>query len=342
MVDSDLDRRTNKSLSLLESVQAVPANIDVYSVRTIACKYCGRTESVVKFGTYNGEQRYWCKSCRRKFADNQALPGKHFPTAYVGAALAMFYRGLSTKEIGQQIGQQYDILPPSKSTIYRWVAEYTPIALRQAQGLQPSKLGDTWVADETYLKVKGRTFYLWDVMDAKTRYLLASHLSPNRGIRDAEVTFRQAYRAAGKAPKHIVTDRLAAYIDGIERVFGADTRHVQSGGMRAEINNNLSERLQGSVKQRYKTMRGLQTRETAQLVLDGWALNYNLFRPHEALKNRTPATAAGVLSPFDDWDTVARRGIPEDATFRPAILSDRQILRNRGLRVRPLTNRRRW
>ena len=32
----------------------------------IACKNCG-SEGVVKYGTYNGVQRYWCKVCQRKF-----------------------------------------------------------------------------------------------------------------------------------------------------------------------------------------------------------------------------------------------------------------------------------
>jgi tRNA(Ile2) C34 agmatinyltransferase TiaS len=34
------------------------------------CKNCGST-AVVRFGTYKGVQRYWCKTCKRKFkADN--------------------------------------------------------------------------------------------------------------------------------------------------------------------------------------------------------------------------------------------------------------------------------
>jgi transposase-like protein len=30
------------------------------------CKYCG-SANVVKYGTHNGVQRYWCKDCKRKF-----------------------------------------------------------------------------------------------------------------------------------------------------------------------------------------------------------------------------------------------------------------------------------
>jgi len=36
------------------------------------CKYC-KSPNIVKFGTFEGVQRYWCKDCKRKFADNMVL-----------------------------------------------------------------------------------------------------------------------------------------------------------------------------------------------------------------------------------------------------------------------------
>ena len=34
----------------------------------IVCKYCG-SHNVIRYGTYNGQQRFWCKDCKRKFAE---------------------------------------------------------------------------------------------------------------------------------------------------------------------------------------------------------------------------------------------------------------------------------
>ena len=48
------------------------------------------------------------------------------------------------------------------------------------------------------------------------------------------------------------------------------------------MNNNLSERLQGSFRQRAKTQRGLEERRTGQEYLDGWVMDYNFFKDHEA------------------------------------------------------------
>lgn len=65
---------------------------------SVDCKYFSGA-NVVKFGTYKGNQRYWCKDCERKFADNNALPGMRVPPDQVGAALSMFYGGASIGDI---------------------------------------------------------------------------------------------------------------------------------------------------------------------------------------------------------------------------------------------------
>lgn len=85
-----------------------------------------------------------------------------------------------------------------------------------------------------------------------------------------------------------------------------DTTHVLSQGIRAEINNNRSERLQGTFRQRTKTLRGLENMETGQRYLDGWVLQYNLFREHESLGYKTPGEKARVNAPFTEWADVVR------------------------------------
>ena len=85
-------------------------------------------------------------------------------------------------------------------------------------------------------------------------------------------------------------------------------QHIQSEGMRASINNNLSERLQGTFRDRIKTLRGLDSQTTGQRYLDGWTLTYNLFRGHESLGNKTPGSRAKVAPPFREWADVVKAG----------------------------------
>ena len=60
------------------------------------------------------------------------------------------------------------------------------------------------------------------------------------------------------------------------------------------------ERFHATLEGRTKVMRGMQNRETAQLIMDGWLIDYNLFRPHKTLRGRTPAEVAGIRFTFDN------------------------------------------
>ena len=142
-------------------------------------------------------------------------------------------------------------------------------------------------------------------MDANTRYALAVHLSTNRDRRTAVAVMRKAMAAADAPPRSITTDKLGSYVGAIKTVF-PEAEHIQSEGLRARVNNNLSERLQGTIRDREKTLRGLDGLESGQAYFDGWAINYNLFREHEGVDYQTPAEMAGVNPPFTEWADVVR------------------------------------
>ena len=50
----------------------------------------------------------------------------------------------------------------------------------------------------------------------------------------------------------------------------------------------------------------MKKRETARLLLDGWLVYYNFFRPHESLKGMTPAEKAGIKFSYKNWADVVR------------------------------------
>ncbi len=270
------------------------------------CKNCGGTR-VRKYGHYKGVQLYFCNSCRSKFRANDNLPGRRFAPVAVGASVAMFYEGNSVEQIRRHMAQIYDV-EPSGATIYEWVTDYTNLA---KANMKPHKAntGDTWVCDEMVLKVGGKKYWNWNVMDGDTRYVLATRISATRTSRDAEMVLKKARLAASRRPKFIQSDRLSSYVDGVERAFGAGVHHIPTDGLRATVNNNLSERLQGTIRARSKVMRGLKSQKTAQLVLDGWTIHYNHFRPHEALNGKTPGEYAGIEPPFKNWEDVARKDV---------------------------------
>ena len=273
----------------------------------IVCKHCGG-HNVIRYGKYNGQQRFWCKDCKRKFADNDALPDMQTPVEQIGTAIGMFYEGQSLNSITRLITQIYGSYP-SDSTIYRWVSRFTKRAVKELKDYKPD-VGSVWVADETVLKLDGKKVWFWDIIDAKTRYLIASHISHTRTTKDAYSLMKKAYDITGKIPRVIYTDKLQAYLDGIELTFGADTKHKQGSPFDVESNTNLIERFHGTLKARTKIMRGLKDSGTAKLFTQGWLLYYNYLRPHESLRGKTPAQVAGVKYPYRNWqDIVAGRKI---------------------------------
>jgi len=178
----------------------------------------------IKYGHSKGGQIYLHKPTGKRFVANGALPGRRVSPEQVAAAVSMFYGGLSVREIRRTFAHTYDS-EPSTATIYEWVVDYT----RMAQGiLQPAKAqtGDTWVSDEQVQRIGGKKLWLWTVMDADTRYILATHISETRTTADAEALFRRANEAASRKPERVITDGLRAYQDGLERVYGADAKHI--------------------------------------------------------------------------------------------------------------------
>jgi len=315
-----------------------------YVLTDFRCKSCG-SQNIVKYGTSGGVQYWWCKDCKRKFADNDALPEMKTPTKQVASALSMYYRGVSIDDIRTHLEQQYDNYP-SDSTVYEWVTRFSNEATSKAREYKPD-VGDVWIADETVLKIGGKAVWYWDIIDTKTRYLLASHMSFRRTTTHARNLVEKASKHAGKTPKVIITDKLYAYLDGIELAFGADTQHVQSKGFRVQPNTNLIERFHSTLKTRTKVMRGLKKPETALLLLDGWLIHYNYFRPHEALKGKTPAEKAGVEYPYKNWLDVVEKSrngkkrslLPKEVLYlgQPTKYGIRRKVRKKGKseRIKP-------
>ena len=290
---------------------------------TVNCPDC-KSDAVKKHGFQSGEQRYFCKVCKKAFRSNGKAEGRKMDAEMVGSAIRDFYTGKSYKQIAEGLREEYD-LPnePSKATVYEWVRDYTSEGLRQMKGHQ-AKTGGDWVADEMQVDVGGKKMWLWNVMDAETRYILATHLTPRRDAQAARVVFRKAMLAADKPPRTITTDKLRSYIRPIKEIM-PEARHVQSEGLAANINNNLSERLQGTFRDRTKTLRGLDSRKTGQHYLDGWTLNYNHFRGHHSLRNQTPGHRGKVNPPFREWADVVKAGAaPPKPTLKAEARPDSQ------------------
>jgi transposase-like protein len=265
----------------------------------IFCKFCG-SKNVMKYGTKGDVQYYYCNACNRKFAGSSSLEGMKYPPEQIAAAISLFYSGLSIDAIRRELDNIYHVYP-SDSTVYDWAIRFTDKAVKEAK-FTHIQVGSVWVADETYLKLdEGNDIWFWDMIDDKTRFLLSSYMSVSRNRHDAEMLMQKALDRTGKVPRIIYTDKLRAYLEGIEIVFGSETTHKQGSPFEIGNSNNFIERFHSTLKARTKVMRGMHNKETARLIMDGWLIYYNFFRPHEALDNQTPAKVAKADYPYKNW-----------------------------------------
>ena len=242
-----------------------------------------------------------CDTCRRAAS---LSPTRHANASERAAAVDMYFDGMSYRKVARHMGDHRN-LETTPVTVYRWVQDYSKKASEIAAEF-PVKTGGEWVADEVAVKVGGKQYWLFNVMDSETRFVLAAYLSPERTTRAAATAMAMARERAAGPPERIKTDGLRSYREGVRRAFPSHpVKHVVSEGIRAELNNNLSERLQGTFRDRDKTLRSMKKRDTGQAYIDGLVLDYNYFRPHMGLANRTPAVRAGADAPFKSWADIA-------------------------------------
>ena len=256
------------------------------------------------------------------------------PIEHISAALSCYFGGMPLDAIQRHLQQQFGTYY-SEMGIYNWINRFSQEAVSRTKDFKPI-VGDTWIADETVLKVGGRNIWFFDVIDEKTRYLLASRLSTSRTIKEAALVMNEAKRRAGKSPKRILTDKLAAYIDGIDLVFGADTKHIQSKPFTDVNSTNVIERFHGTLKDRTKVVRGFKNMDTARLLTQAWLVHYNFFKEHTTLGDVPPAVKMGATTITDWADVVSQtKTLPPIRSEALLVTSTKPILKTRHPKRRP-------
>ena len=91
----------------------------------------------------------------------------------------------------------------SHTTLMRWTVRYAG-AFEQKWRRYERPVGDSWRADETYVKVNGRWVFLYRAVDRKGN-TVEFYLSPTRDRAAATAFFRQALRHHGE-PRVITLD----------------------------------------------------------------------------------------------------------------------------------------
>lgn len=271
--------------------------VEITEEEQILCPQCGNVKikkSGIRKNKFGEKQRYECLVCGKRFVHDLAFKGLKADGKTITLALDLFYKGVSQRKIKDTL-EQFMGVEVSQPTIYRWIQRFTRLINKYAETLKP-QVGDAWNADELKIKQHGEWKWVWSVLDKETRFWLADHISTERASTDAREPFRKAKEVAGKKPETIITDGLPAYRDAYNKEFFTlkkpRTEHISHIRLSGDMNNNIAERLNGTIREREKVTRNLK--EQAPTIIEGYRNYYNLIRPHQALNGKTPAQSANL------------------------------------------------
>ena len=206
--------------------------------------------------------------------------------------LSMYFRGKeSFRAISFLLCNIFNV-KISHVSVAQWCVKFAPIFNNLSLSFLPLMdfNSDEWHADETVVKVRGKKYYLWFVIDAETRFILGFYLS-DRSASSAHAIMSQV-KPLG-SPRSIVTDNWDAYNVAIKTNF-PNAAHIQVENFAADISNNLIESFNKTFKAWYNTKCGFDCFVNAHSLISTFVFFYNYLRPHSSLNNLTPAQVAGL------------------------------------------------
>jgi len=157
-----------------------------------------------------------------------------FPLSYRGVEELMLDRGVAV----------------SYESIRRWCHKFGPHFAAEIRRQRPQPK-DKWHLDEVFIKMGGRTYYLWRAVDAD-RLVLDILVQERRNREAAEAFLRRLVEGYPEGPRVAVTDKLASYAPAIKRVLPR-TEHRQHKGL-----NNRAENSHQPTREREQAQRFLE------------------------------------------------------------------------------------
>jgi len=299
--------------------EQVGKNLVIEEVTVSNCVFC-HSSNIKKFGVRKNKsgdiQRFLCMDCERTFSVNIGFEKmKHNPQA-ITSALQLYFSGESLRNTMKSL--RLLGVEVSYRTVLNWIKKYVGLMQTYVEKIVPN-VSDTWRADELYVKIKGDMKYLFALMDDETRYWIAQEVAETKYQHDARKLFQMGERLMQKKPMTLITDGLYSYHLAFKKEWYTSkkpqSQHIRNITIRGQKNNNKMERLNGEIRDREKTMRGLKTTETP--ILKGYQIFHNYIRTHEGLEGKTPSEACGIkVEGKNKWLTLIQNASSQQRTSK--------------------------
>ncbi len=273
------------------------------------CPKCRLSENVVKDGKRHNKsgliQKYLCRVCDYRFIVNVGFEGAKKNPRIITLAIDLYFKGVSLRKVADHIKQFHNVRVDHTSVL-DWIHRFADEVAPFADSLNPQHLGGVHQVDEMVVHVrkekmdKGHYAWLWNLMDDTTRFWISSKISQRREVSDARAVFRDQKLKTGM-PTAIIHDGLGSYDEAFQREYftmkAPRVKNIRSISVRNQGLNSRVERLNGTMRDREKVMRGMHSKESAQKIIEAMRIHYNYCREHSKL-GKTPAEQCGINLPI--------------------------------------------
>jgi transposase InsO family protein len=155
---------------------------------------------------------------------------------------------------------------------------------------------DLWQIDGTQHRLaNGRDFWVVDILDDRSRFLLAAAVGPCLTGTLAWQAFRDAAAING-LPRQLLSDNGTTFTGRLHGYVTYFERQVRAAGVEFIHGSAYHPQTQGKLERQHGTQNAWladhrpRSLDCAQDVLDAYRHDYNHTRPHEALAQRVPAS----------------------------------------------------
>ncbi|MCL4411412.1 DDE-type integrase/transposase/recombinase [Candidatus Marsarchaeota archaeon] len=269
------------------------------------CPNC-KSERIIQKGLRKNKsgakQKYRCLECGAFFVldPTKGIKGN---ARIVCLTLDMYYKGNSLRDIQDTLYKNFG-LKLHNETVRRWINRFMARINDYTANLKP-QTSERIHIDEQSVQIGKENEWCWNVLDNKTRFLLANQITRARFINDARNIIQKAKPYLSQKPKEIATDKGQFYKKAIRQEFPThgrlfvperlrDKPHERVYHMTKKVDNQLIERYHATFRERDKVIRGLKNEKTAEQYIENWKTYYNFIKPHMTFNGLTPSEVAGI------------------------------------------------
>lgn len=184
--------------------------------------------------------------------------GHRFPQEIIAHAVWLYFRfSLSYRDVEELLAERGVVV--TYETVRQWCLKFGQSYANQLRRRR-ARLGDKWHLDEVFLKINGKTHYLWRAVDQEGD-VLDILVQSRRNKAAAKKFFRKLLKGCTYVPRVLITDKLASY-EAAHKDTMPSVEHRKHKRL-----NNRAENSHQPTRQRERTMRCFKSPGQAQRFL---------------------------------------------------------------------------